>query len=132
MTELTPDGSGLVYSTYIGGSGNDDGYGIAVDGAGRAYVTGATGPDFPTTPDAFQTTNRGGDAFVTVFTPDGANLVYSTYLGGTSSDYGTGIAVAPDGRAFVTGDTTSTDFPITRGAFQSRPAAAWVASGRIS
>ena len=94
VTKLNPTGSALVYSTYLGGSGNDDGYGIAVDSAGNAYVTGATGStDFPTTPGAFQTTCNGGnycakyDAFVSKLNPTGSALVYSTYLGGNSYEY---------------------------------------------
>jgi beta-propeller repeat-containing protein len=124
VTKLNPTGSApLVYSTYLGGSGVDGGYGIAVDAAGNAYVTGFTSStDFPTTPGAFQTANQGivGNAFVTKLNPTGsAPLVYSTYLGGGSDDQGLGIAVDAAGNAYVTGDTQSTNFPTTPGAFQS-------------
>ena len=95
--------------------------GIAVDTAGNAYVTGYTdSTDFPTTAGAFQTTFGGKyDAFVTKLNPTGTALVYSTYLGGTGDDGGTGIAVDTAGNAYVTGVTYSTDFPTTAGAFQT-------------
>ncbi len=113
VTKLTPAGNALVYSTYLGGSGNDEGYGIAVDGAGSAYVTGYTGStNFPTQ-SPYQATYQGGnrDAFVTKLTPAGNALVYSTYLGGSGDDGGHGIAVDAAGSAYVTGNTTSTNFP---------------------
>jgi Beta-propeller repeat/FG-GAP-like repeat len=124
VTKLNPAGSGLVYSTYLGGSAGDQGNGIAVDDAGDVYVTGWTSSgggqstNFPTTAGAFQTAFAGGlyDAFVTKFTPAGS-LVYSTYLGGSAQDFGYGIAVDAAGNAYVTGSTYSTDFPTT-GAFQ--------------
>jgi hypothetical protein len=117
----------LVYSTYLGGSGVDAGIGVAVDSSGNAYVTGYTqSTDFPVTPGAFQTTCNGGnncanygDAFVAKLNPTGSALVYSTYLGGSSSDWAGGIAVDSSGNAYVTGYTASTDFPITPGAFQT-------------
>src|SRR2546425_238817 len=110
----------LAYSTFLGGSNDDRGFGIAVDAAGNAYVTGGTGSiNFPTTPGAFQTTSGGGDAFVTKLDPTGAALVYSTYLGGSSGDFANGIAVDATGSAYVTGTTTSADFPTTPGAAQT-------------
>ncbi len=115
----------LIYSTYLGGSGDDLGNGIAVDSAGNAYLTGMTwSTDFPTTPGAFQTScNRGDcanpDVFVAKLNPEGSALLYSTYLGGTNSDTGGGIAVDSAGNAYVTGNTNSADFPITTGAFQT-------------
>jgi hypothetical protein len=125
VTSLDPTGQ-LRYSTYLGGSsGADSGGGIAVDGAGNAYVTGWAGStDFPTV-NAFQPTFGGGtgvligDAFVTKFSADGASLVYSTYLGGRGLDYGTRIAVDQHGQVFVTGMTLSLDFP-TLNAIQPR------------
>ena len=140
VTELNATGSALLYSTYLGGSNDDQGYGIAVDSSGDAYVTGvAYSTDFPVTPGAFQTTNKsvgGSNAFVSKINPTGSSLVYSTYLGGSSgldipfhginaldgtnaSDIGTAIAVDGSGSAYVTGFSTSTDFPITSGAFQA-------------
>src|SRR5438128_1033575 len=111
----------LVYSTLLGGSNDDRGFGIAVDAAGNAYVTGGTGSsDFPTTAGAFQTTLGGGsDAFVTKLDPTGTALVYSTYLGGSSGDFANGIAVDATGSAYVTGTTLSADFPTTPGAAQT-------------
>ena len=102
----------LSYSTYLGGSGDDDGYGIAVDSAGNAYVTGQTvSTDFPTS-NAWQPTKGGAyDAFVAALDPTGTTLLYSTYLGGSANDVGHGIAVDSVGDAYVTGFTLSTDFP---------------------
>ena len=109
----------LVYSTYLGGSGFDQGYAIALDQLGNVYVTGQTAAiDFPTTAGAFQTTYGGGDAFVAKLNPSGTALVYSTYLNSAS---GNGIAVDSSGNAYVTGDAGSTGFPTTAGAFQTSP-----------
>jgi len=117
VTELNSTGSALVYSTYLGGSGTDAGYGIAVDSAGDAYVTGSTtSANFPTTTDAYATTNSGGaDAFATKLDAAGNGLLYSTYLGGGSDDTGYGIAANSTG-AYVTGQTYSSNFPTTTGA----------------
>jgi RHS repeat-associated protein len=119
VTKLSPDGSQFVYSTYIGGTGGNRGYDIAVDATGNAYVTGATwSTDFPTTPNPIQNTgDPDGNAFVTKINPAGTALVYSTYLGGTTSvydaeDIGTGIALDSDGAAYITGITYATDFPL--------------------
>ncbi|MEK5037562.1 DUF7948 domain-containing protein [Sporosarcina sp. FSL K6-3457] len=115
---------GLVYSTYLGGNDSNQGNSIAVDNAGNAYIVGTTfSANFPTTTGAFQTSNNGfGDVFVTKFDPSGTALVYSTYLGGTTSfDQGWDVAVDNAGNAYVTGVTFSTDFPTTPGAFQSMP-----------
>src|SRR5207302_1139706 len=86
---------------------------IAVDGSGNAYVTGATlSTNFPTTPGAYQAASGGGiDAFAAKLDPSGASLVYSTYLGGTGDDWGQGIAVDGSGSAYVTGYTSSRNFP---------------------
>jgi len=122
VAKLTPAGNALVYATYLGGSGDDVGHGIAVDGAGAAYVTGETSSvNFPTTANALQPRFGGGsqDAFVTKLTPAGGGLVYSTYLGGDGSDRGHGIAVDRAGAAYVTGDTSSVNFP-TAHALQPR------------
>jgi hypothetical protein len=110
----------LGYSTYLGGSGSDSGNGIAVDASGNAYVTGQTSSsDFPTTPGAFQTAYGGNqDAFITKLNAAGSALLYSTYLGGSGGGVGVGIAVDASGNAYVTGDTLSSDFPTTPGAFQ--------------
>jgi hypothetical protein len=94
---------------------------IAVDGRGRAYVTGNTfSADFPTTPGAFDRTFNGAeDAFVTKLNPAGSALGYSTFLGGTSFDAGRGIAVDGSGRVYVTGYTPSAEYPTTPGAFDT-------------
>ena len=133
VVKINSNGSALVYSTYLGGGKiingeNDWGEAIAVDSAGSAYVTGYTfSPDFPVTANAFDTARAGLDAFITKFTPDGASLVYSTFLGGAGREQGQGIAVDADGNAYVTGITESSDspftsvnegFPVTPGAFQ--------------
>jgi hypothetical protein len=129
VTKLNAAGNALVYSTYLGGGNVDYGYGIAVDAAGSAYVTGSTvSNNFPTTPGAFRTSYVGSyDAFVTKLNAAGSALVYSTYLGGSSAvggynagyDYGNGIAVDGTGNAYVTGQTWSNNFPTTPGAFQT-------------
>jgi hypothetical protein len=111
VAALDPTGATLRYSTYLGGSGEETAYGIAVDDAGTAYVTGGTSStDFPTA-RPLQPNNRGANAFVTVLNPDGATLRYSTYLGGSASEGGSSIAVDSAGAAYVTGGTSSTDFP---------------------
>jgi hypothetical protein len=113
VTELNPTGTALVYSTYLGGSGLDQAYAIAVDSAGSAYVTGSTSSsDFPTV-NALQPAKNGPkDAFVTKVQPNGSALVYSTYLGGNSTDQGLGIAVDSAGDAYVTGQASfASGFP---------------------
>jgi hypothetical protein len=123
VTKLNSQGTGLVYSTFLGGTTENDATGIAIDGAGRAFVTGFTNSsDFPTTPGAFQSTSRGGyDAFVTKLNASGSALVYSTYLGGKLEDDGLSIAVDWSGNAYVTGNTFSQDFPTTPGSVQPAP-----------
>lgn len=121
VAKLNAAGSALVYSTFIGGSSSDYGYGIAVDGSGNAYVTGETNsPSFPTTAGAFDTTHNGAvDAFVAKLDPAGSSLLYSTFIGGAADDYGSSIAVDVAGNAFVTGSSGSTTFPTTAGAFDT-------------
>jgi hypothetical protein len=122
VTKLNSAGSALIYSTYLGGSNDDEGLGIAIDDSGNAYVGGFTQSiDFPVTPGAVQSALAGpSDAFVAQLNPTGSHLVYSTYLGGSTSDEGTGIAVDTVSNIYVTGQTDSTDFPIVPGAFQSK------------
>ncbi|MDA8173816.1 MAG: SBBP repeat-containing protein [Nitrospiraceae bacterium] len=115
---LAPAGNSLQYSTFLGGSASDKGAGIAVDAAGNAFVTGtATSSNFPITPGARQTTLAGGsNAFLAKFSPAG-QLVFSTYHGGTAIDSGNAVALDSSGNAYVTGSTTSSNFPVL-GAFQ--------------
>jgi uncharacterized repeat protein (TIGR01451 family) len=108
VAKLSPTGA-LVYSTYLGGSNQDNGYGIAVDSTGAAYVTGFTNGGFPTLNAEQNTFGGTSDAFAAKLSPTGV-LVYSTYLGGPNGDFGYGIAVDSTGAAYVTG-TTSAGFP---------------------
>jgi hypothetical protein len=115
---IDPD---LAYSTFLGGSGSDETYGIDVDPRGNAYVVGKTtvSPDFPTTPGAFQTTHAFTNLFVTKLSEDGSALEYSTFLDGSGSEEPRGVAVDDQGNAFVTGWTLSSDFPTTAGAYDT-------------
>jgi len=110
-----------VYSTFLGGAGEDAIKGLAIDAAGIAYVTGSTSSDnFPVVAGAYQATRRGGlDAFVSKLNPAGNALVSSTYLGGAVDDSGNAIAVDASGRMYIAGDTYSTDFPRVNGQFKS-------------
>jgi uncharacterized protein (TIGR03437 family) len=127
VSRLNASGSALVYSTYLGGSGDDFGVSpgaetvslLAVDSSGNAYITGATASDNFPKANAAQA-NRAGtyDAFVTKLNPTGSALVYSTYLGGTGTDLGMGIAIDAAGNAYVTGGTASANFP-TKAPFQA-------------
>ena len=122
VTKLDFTGSSLLYSTYLGGGGEDYGRSIETDSAGNAYVAGYTGSeDFSVTPGAFDPTYNGPwfDAFVAKLDFTGSSLLYSTYLGGGSEDIGYSIAIDSDGNAYVTGFTWSTDFPVTPGAFDA-------------
>src|SRR5262249_43981483 len=119
VAKLNASGSALLYSTYLGGRGSDEGRGIAIDGAGNAYITGDTfSVDFPTV-NPLKVAYGGGysDAFVSKLNSLGSGLLYSTYLGGRDSDYGSAIAVDGEGNAYVTGSTYSLNFP-TANAFQ--------------
>ena len=108
VTKIDASGSSLAYSTYLGGTGLDDGYSIAVDTAGNAYVTGYTESDPFPTQNSFQGNNAGGgDAFVTKIDASGSSLAYSTHLGGSNEDRGRGIAVDTAGNAYITGYTDS-------------------------
>lgn len=145
VIKLNATGTALVYSTYLGGSGlsgyagigslgeivGGDGCSyIAVDASGNAYVTGtAFSTDFPVTGGSLQGSNKSAssklpNSFVTKLNPEGTALVYSTYLGGSRGDEGSGIAVDSDGNAYAIGGTYSTDFPVTGGALQNKNNAA--------
>jgi beta-propeller repeat-containing protein len=111
----------LQYGTYLGGEGRDEAYGLAVDADQRAYVTGlSAATEFPLTSTALQASDRGaGDAFFTLVDTVGGGLIYSTYLGGTNSDFGTDVAFTSNNEAWVTGFTNSGDFPINGNPYQS-------------
>lgn len=115
VSVIKADGSGLVYSTFLGGEQNDEGSGIALDSAADAYVTGVTSSTKFPLQSPLQKTFGGGvlpsDAFVSELNPTGAQLLYSTYLGGSGDDAGLAIAVDSNKNAYVTGVTGSTNFP---------------------
>lgn len=126
VTKLNSTGTGILYSTYIGGSGKDYGYGIAVDPSGDAFIAGTTfSSDFPTTAGAFQkacggSSCAGGDGFVTELNSTGSGLVYSTYLGGSSVNQINAVALDSAGDTYVVGYTKSSDYPVTAGVFQPK------------
>jgi hypothetical protein len=111
LAKFTPEGA-LVYSTYLGASGQEIGYAIAVDADGNASITGETdSTDFPTVTPAQPALSGGDDVFIAKVSPQGSQLIYSTYLGGTNQDSGRSIALDSEGSAYITGFTVSTDFP---------------------
>ena len=119
VTKINPNGDNLIYSTYLGGHGDDYSHDLAIDANGYAYVTGNTeSPDFPITDNAFDTANN-DDSFITKISQDGSSLIFSTYLGGSEADTGWGISISNDGSIFVGGSTRSSDFPTTNGAFDT-------------
>ncbi len=130
VSKLTPDGSALLYSTFVGGTGSDTGHGIALDAAGNAYVTGITNSasNFPVSANAFRTAYAGqggggmpfplGDGFLFKLNPTATQLVYSTLLGGSRDDTALAVAVDSAGNAYVAGNTLSRDFPTTPNAYQ--------------
>ena len=146
LAKINATGTALVYSTYLGGTtgpwGGDQIYDLAIDGSGDAYVAGsAMSDDFPVTANAFQSKNAGSthccdyltytsDGFLTEFNPAGSALIYSTYLGGTgtqnpvgpggSGDTAYGLALGRNGNVYVVGFTTSSNFPLTAGAFETK------------
>lgn len=125
VAKLNPSGSALVYATYLGGSGIEEGFAMAIDSGGAAYLTGwTTSADFPTTPGAFDRTMNAistddGDAFLTKLNSSGSSLVFSTYLGGKYIDEGDAIALDASGSAYVAGYTQGGNFPTTAGAFDT-------------
>ena len=123
IARLNPTGSVLEYATFVGGSEDDWGTAIALDAAGRVYVTAATkSDDMPTTPGAFDTSINStidADAYVARLDATGSSLEYATYLGGSRRESLSGIAVDATGRAYVAGTTASADFPTTPGAFDT-------------
>jgi uncharacterized protein (TIGR03437 family) len=132
IAKLNSTGSQLMYSTYLGGQGDDEIFSLTIDSQGDAYVTGSTSsPNFPVTAQAIQSRYAGydtlpfnteqlyGDAFVTELNPSGTSLLYSTFLGGSKNDFGFAIAVGPSGLIYVAGATDSPpSFPVTPDAVQ--------------
>ncbi len=116
LTKISPTGDSILYSTYLGGSGAESARGLVVDANGSAYLAGITSSsDFPTTAGAAQAKCGGTcsqNAFVAKFTPSGDKLVYATYVGGSATDDAADLAVDSLGSAYLTGHTTSPDFPL--------------------
>ncbi|MDX6404180.1 MAG: hypothetical protein QOH70_1635 [Blastocatellia bacterium] len=124
VTKIDAAGANVIYSTYIGGSGQDRGDGLAIDASGNAYVVGrvdSSSVNFPTTPGSFGPNYRGGDFDGVVFKLNGQGnaLIYSSFMGGEENDSTEGVAVDSGGNAYVTGGTKSTGFPTTINAYQS-------------
>jgi photosystem II stability/assembly factor-like uncharacterized protein len=120
VSKLSPAGDSLVYSTYLGGFGNDDGDAIAVDSSGDAYVVGQTvSADFPVAGPRSSSLHGSSDAFVTKFNPSGDSLLFSTLVGGAQSETGRSVALDAADNAYVCGETASSDFPATPGAFST-------------
>jgi hypothetical protein len=151
VTKLNPDGTALVFSTYLGGRSSvssdcpppgtcsdfnpgDQANAIAIDGHGNVYIAGATSsPNFPVTEGAFQTVLRGSaNAFVTELNPDGSSEIFSTYIGGSEIDRAVAIALGGDGNVYIAGSTDSGDFPITPGVFITTPPSGWNPSGFVT
>jgi hypothetical protein len=122
VARLTPDGAGLVYSTYLGGKEDDFANAVAVDAAGNASVAGySDSKNFPVSPGALQTSRLGPrDAFVARLAPGGGTLLWATFLGGKGYDFANGVALGADGSAVVVGGTGSKKFPTSEGAFQPK------------
>jgi uncharacterized protein (TIGR03437 family) len=129
VTKLNPVGNGMVFSTFVGGGGDDVGMAIALDPSGNVYVAGLTNSaNFPVTTGAVQSAFAGGgkqmvrqnfgDAFLVELDPSGGKILYSTFLGGSADDVASGIALDKNGNVFITGNTVSSDFPVTKNAFQ--------------
>ncbi|HET6936774.1 MAG TPA: SBBP repeat-containing protein [Candidatus Angelobacter sp.] len=124
VTKLNTTGTGLVYSTYLGGSGGDGANGIAVDSSGNAYVTGLTSStDFPG--KVIAGVLGGSTVFVTKLNASGSALIYSALFGGSVTNEGTAIALDASRNAYIAGSSQSTDFPTTPGAFQTTSAPDW-------
>jgi hypothetical protein len=114
--KLSKDGQSLVYSSYLGGRSHDGVGGVAVDASGAAYLAGWTdSPDFPTVHPVQKALKGDDDVFVAKVAPDGRELLYSTYLGGTAQERSYRVAVDADGAAVVAGETQSRDFPLSAG-----------------
>lgn len=127
IAKLSPAGDRLVYATYLGGSGGEFINSMAVDPNGNAYVVGNTASnDFPTSAGSFQTVLRGGDAFLTKLNAQG-EIVYSTLFGGSGSDSAVNVAIDGSGNAYISGQTTSRDLPLSAGALITIPQTGFLA-----
>jgi uncharacterized protein (TIGR03437 family) len=131
ISEITADGKSLVYSSYLGGSYQDEAFGIAVDTNGTAYITGQTySKDFPTAGTPYQSAIKGSaDCFLSEIAANGTSLAYSTYYGGTAADTANAIAVKAPGVVVIAGTTLSTDLPMSSNAYQSTASYAKNTSG---
>jgi hypothetical protein len=125
VTKIAPTGAQLAYSTYLGGAASDSVDGVAVDGTHSAYIAGfvntTSAGSIPITPGAYDTTQNGGDIFVLRLAPDGNGVVSGTFVGGSSGDVPKGLALDAAGNVYVTGNTSSADFPTTIGAMRRMP-----------
>jgi uncharacterized protein (TIGR03437 family) len=126
VAKVAPGGNQLLYSSFLGGGIVDGVFGIAVDAAGNAYLAGATNsPLFPVRGAPYQSTYLGatpflsGNGFLSVVSPDGSSLLYSTFFGGEGVDYLNSVALDYHGFVYVGGQTTSTRFPVTQNAYQN-------------
>jgi hypothetical protein len=122
VAKLNATGSALIYATYLGGQASEEAEGLVIDSSGAAYIIGYTrSTDFPTTPGAFDTGYNGGydDGFVVKLNPGGSGLAYATLLGGSQNDAGGAIAINSNNVAYIAGETSSSDFPVTSGAFDT-------------
>jgi hypothetical protein len=117
LTKLNAAGSALVYSTFFGGNDFDGGAGLVIDSGGNTYVAGSTpSANFPTTPGAYDRSFNNGDAFLAKFNATGSALVFSTFVGGADYDSFSSVVLDSTGNAWLTGGTSSADFPTTAGA----------------
>jgi hypothetical protein len=134
VSRLSADGTRLLAGTYLGGNDYDDGFGITVGPDGSVYATGEVlSTDFPTTPDAFDTTANGEyDATLSRFSADLSQLLYSTYLGGSGTDGAANSAIGADGSVTLAGVTNSADFPITPGAYDTNQSGGDVFISRLA
>ena len=121
VVKVNADGTALAYAAFLGGADSDQGYGIAVDETGSAYVTGWTGSsNFPVTQGAFDTSYNGyGDAFVVKVDTYGTALAYATFIGGSGIECADAVALDGIGNSYLTGYTVSSNFPVTQGAFDT-------------
>lgn len=119
VAKINPNGTSLIYSTYIGGNESENANDAVLDANGNVFITGTTfSSNYPVTQGSIQQTLSGNrDAFITKLNASGSALIYSTYLGGNNIDDGRAISIDPSGNAYVTGLTRATDFPVTSGAF---------------